>query len=84
MRGTDRQPIPNTPSYDRISRRNPNRFGAVLSALHGFWISRHPEGGEARRDTYSVILFNRTPQVSLLWAPRMLLLMVSTSDVHLR
>jgi hypothetical protein len=42
-----------------------NRLGAVYSALYSFWFSRHAattgsrQGVCARRDAYSVILFNR-------------------------
>ncbi|KAG8979571.1 hypothetical protein FRB94_011592 [Tulasnella sp. JGI-2019a] len=65
MRRNDRQPIPNTPSSAEISRYNPNRFGAVLSALYGFWLSRDSGTGGSRRDSYSVILFSGTTQVSI-------------------
>ena len=34
-----------------------NRLGAAYSALYGFWSARHARVG-ARRDAYSVILFN--------------------------
>jgi len=48
----------------RISRSANNRLGAVYSALYSFWSARHAavSGGRqtvgARRDAYSVILFN--------------------------
>ncbi|KAG8918942.1 hypothetical protein FRC02_002026 [Tulasnella sp. 418] len=57
----DRMPLPNTPSTSLIARYNNNRFGAVLSALHGFWISRSTTGS-ARRDAYSVIVFNASAE----------------------
>ncbi|KAG9024253.1 hypothetical protein FRB95_011741 [Tulasnella sp. JGI-2019a] len=58
MADDDRQPVPNTPSSALISRHNPNRFGAVLSALYGFWTSRETGIQGSRRDAYSVILFD--------------------------
>ena len=64
MSSSDRRPLPNTPAEDRIRSRTDNRLGAVYSALYGFWSSRHAvlTAGQctagARRDAYSVILFN--------------------------
>lgn len=57
----DRRPLPNTPASDRITQRSDNRFGAVLSSLYYFWSARAAAIGAqqgARRDSYSVILFN--------------------------
>ncbi|KAG9029001.1 hypothetical protein FRB95_005821 [Tulasnella sp. JGI-2019a] len=59
MAHTDKQPIKNTPWTAKIVQHNPNRFGAVLSAVYGFWNSRN---SDFRRDSYSVILFNSSPQ----------------------
>ncbi|QRW25749.1 cytochrome P450 family protein [Rhizoctonia solani] len=46
--------------YKLISESN-NRYGAVLSALHGFWLSREvvacSTATQARQDAYSVITF---------------------------
>ncbi|KAG8924163.1 hypothetical protein FRC02_010615 [Tulasnella sp. 418] len=53
----DRQPLANAPSSAVIMADNNNRFGAVLSALHGFWLSRWSINN-TRKDAYSVILFN--------------------------
>ncbi len=60
----DRLPLADSPATDRISLEANNRLGAVYSALHSFWSARHAavtSGQEtigARRDTYSVIMFN--------------------------
>ena len=63
----DLRPLPNTPVTPNISRYNDNRLGAVYSSLHGFWTSRHAalnaigqNAAIARRDAYSVILFDHT------------------------
>ena len=61
MRRQDRQPLPNTPVTPRIIARANNRYGAVLSSLHSFWIARAAViagSSAARRDAYSVILFD--------------------------
>jgi hypothetical protein len=67
---TDRCPLPDTPMSIRIQRVANNRLGAVYSALHNFWAARHTaitanhQGLGARRDAYSVILFDKiTKQV---------------------
>lgn len=63
MRRTDRQPLRNTPTSDKIIRSSNNRFGAVLSSLYGFWSARAAAvaGSQAaRRDSYSVILFDQS------------------------
>jgi uncharacterized protein with von Willebrand factor type A (vWA) domain len=63
MSHRDRRPLADTPAADRIRRFADNRLGAVYSALYGFWSSRHAAvtAGQqvtgARRDAYSVILF---------------------------
>ncbi|KAF8607201.1 hypothetical protein BDV93DRAFT_520086 [Ceratobasidium sp. AG-I] len=59
MAGQDKTPLPNTPISIRLRSSCNNRYGAVLSALHSFWISR--ESANARQDAYSVITFNTTP-----------------------
>ncbi len=70
MSKTDRRPLENAPATDRIRERADNRLGAVYSALYSFWSARHAAvtSGQqtigARRDAYSVILFNaRTKSV---------------------
>ena len=68
MSKTDRRPLENAPATDRIRERADNRLGAVYSALYSFWSARHAavtsgqqtESIGARRDAYSVILFNAT------------------------
>jgi hypothetical protein len=61
---TDRLPLADAPATDRIQRKANNRLGAVYSALYSFWSARHAavtsaqETTEARRDAYSVIMFN--------------------------
>jgi len=61
----DRQPLPGTPATSKITQRSNNRLGAVYSSLHAFWVSRHAalnatgsQAAVARRDAYSVILFD--------------------------
>jgi hypothetical protein len=64
MSNGDRQPLHNAPQTDRIRLRCNNRLGAVYSALYSFWSARHAAATanrqtiSARRDAYSVILFN--------------------------
>lgn len=62
----DRRPLPDAPASDRIRENADNRLGAVYSALYGFWSARHAvvtssqQAIGARRDAYSIILFDRT------------------------
>ncbi|SRR6266404_1857924 len=62
----DRRPLANAPATNRIRERADNRLGAVYSALYSFWSARDAAvtSGQqtigARRDAYSVILFNET------------------------
>ncbi len=63
----DRAPLQNTPVTASIQRTCNNRLGAVYSAVHAFWLSRHAAvtaNGQGRvqhrRDSYSVILFDHT------------------------
>jgi hypothetical protein len=64
MSSDDRLPLDDAPATDRIKQRANNRLGAVYSALYSFWLARHAavssgqETTEARRDAYSVIMFN--------------------------
>ena len=61
MGSTDRRPLPNTPATARIRARSDNRYGAVLSSLHGFWTARAAaiaNSNAARQDAYSVVLFD--------------------------
>ncbi|KAG8716525.1 hypothetical protein FRC09_015642 [Ceratobasidium sp. 395] len=59
----DKQPLANTPISARLKSTCNNRYGAVLSALYGFWYSRAPaqSGSQTRQDAYSVVTFNDTP-----------------------
>ncbi|KAF8685043.1 hypothetical protein RHS04_00827 [Rhizoctonia solani] len=61
MYGGDRRPLPDTPISTRLISESNNRYGAVLSALHGFWLSREvvacSTATQARQDAYSVITF---------------------------
>src|SRR5258706_16449117 len=64
---TDHRPLANTPMTQRVSSRHNNRYGAVLSALYGFWSSREVatrQGASSgiRQDAYSIILFDSTPE----------------------
>jgi hypothetical protein len=69
MKGTDRQPLPNSPVTRSITQRSNNRFGAVISSLHGFWTAREtavrgrPNAG-VRKDAYTIITFNSDASVS--------------------
>ena len=68
MRMTDHKPLPNTPMSQRVSSQHSNRYGAVLSALYGFWSSREvaTRQGTAsgtRQDSYSIVLFDHSPEV---------------------
>ncbi|KAH8979281.1 hypothetical protein EDB92DRAFT_1980226 [Lactarius akahatsu] len=62
----DRLPLADAPATDRIMQKASNRLGAVYSALYSFWSARHvavtsgQEINGARRDAYSVIMFNST------------------------
>ena len=64
MSSTDRGPLPDAPMTNRIRQFSNNRLGAVYSALYGFWSARHAavtvsrQATGARRDAYSVVLFN--------------------------
>ncbi|KAF9220065.1 hypothetical protein BS17DRAFT_739840 [Gyrodon lividus] len=62
MTSRDKRPIRDTPASARIISHSDNRFGAVLSSLYSFWLARdtamNADGRGARRDTYSVILFD--------------------------
>ena len=62
-------PLPATPVTPSILRSHSNRLGAVYLSLHGFWQSRRTaliasgsraqgQTASARKDAYSVILFN--------------------------
>jgi len=63
MSYNDRGPLANAPMTNRIRGPANNRLGAVYSALYGFWSARHAaviagrQTAGARRDAYSVILF---------------------------
>ncbi|CAE6456078.1 unnamed protein product [Rhizoctonia solani] len=62
MTCNDRYPLPNTPISARLTSNCNNRYGAVLSALYGFWLSRDTAAAasttQARQDAYSVITFD--------------------------
>ncbi|KAH8977864.1 hypothetical protein EDB86DRAFT_3157238 [Lactarius hatsudake] len=68
MSSTDQTPLPNAPGSDRITPKANNRLGAVFSSLYSFWIARQAtfdrnaqSGGGARKDAYSLILFDSVP-----------------------
>jgi hypothetical protein len=64
MSYNDRRPLPDAPMTIQIQQVADNRLGAVYSALYSFWFARQAAttgSGQAvcaRRDAYSVILFN--------------------------
>jgi len=65
MAGTDRRPLADAPVTDLIRQHADNRLGAVYSALYSFWSARSAavtagrRAAGARRDAYSVILFDK-------------------------
>jgi len=70
MSYSDHRPLANTPVSQRVSAHHNNRYGAALSALYAFWSSREvatrqgtPSG--ARQDSYSIVLFDDTPEILL-------------------
>jgi Mg-chelatase subunit ChlD len=71
MSSDDRRPLADAPMTDQIVRSANNRLGAVYSALYSFWFARHAavtvgrRAVGARRDAYSVILFNSTTKAVL-------------------
>lgn len=68
MELNDKRPLANTPVTQRISSIADNRLGAVYSALYSFWSARAnatSRTGGLRRDAYSVIMFDDTPQTCL-------------------
>ncbi|CAE6486977.1 unnamed protein product, partial [Rhizoctonia solani] len=67
MGSGDRTPLSNTPVTQLLRARCNNRYGAVLSALHGFWLSRETAQATAqpRQDAYSVVTFNNSPTTRL-------------------
>lgn len=66
MSSTDRGPLANAPATIQIIQRANNRLGAVYSALYSFWSARHAavtagqQNVGARRDAYSIVLFNES------------------------
>ncbi|KAG9090109.1 hypothetical protein FRC06_001223 [Ceratobasidium sp. 370] len=62
MYSSDRMPLPNTPISARLTASCNNRYGAVLSALYSFLLSREAAATsssiQARQDAYSVITFD--------------------------
>lgn len=65
MASTDRRPLADSPVTDLIRQHSDNRLGAVYSALYSFWsahsaaVTTGQRGAGARRDAYSIILFNK-------------------------
>ncbi|CUA74085.1 hypothetical protein RSOLAG22IIIB_10970 [Rhizoctonia solani] len=62
MANTDRRPLPDMPISARLISSCNNRYGAVLSALYGFWLSRDAVAllgaTQTRQDAYSIVTFN--------------------------
>ncbi|KEP46929.1 von willebrand factor type A domain protein, partial [Rhizoctonia solani 123E] len=67
MTDTDRLPLPNTPVSPRLVSSCNNRYGAVLSALYGFWLSRDAvalsAATQVRQDAYSIVTFNESATI---------------------
>jgi hypothetical protein len=62
------RPLGGTPVTARIQAAQNNCYGAVLSALYGFWAAREvaaTHGGTTRRDAYSIILEGTAPEVGI-------------------
>ncbi|KAF8306077.1 hypothetical protein DL93DRAFT_2172249 [Clavulina sp. PMI_390] len=62
------RPLAGTPVTARISAVNNNCYGAVLTALYGFWSARETaasHSGHIRRDAYSIILEGSAPETVL-------------------
>lgn len=60
------RPLAGTPVYGKIQAAQDNCYGAVLSALYGFWAARETaatHSGTVRRDAYSIILEGTAPEV---------------------
>jgi hypothetical protein len=71
MSYNDRRPLANAPVTTRISCTCDNRLGAVYSALYSFWSARQAaatssQQAGARRDSYSILLFNDTISTAIL------------------
>ncbi|KAF8341339.1 uncharacterized protein EI90DRAFT_2905822 [Cantharellus anzutake] len=61
MAERDRVPLAGQAATRQITNYNNNRYGAVLSAIYGFWTARAGASpGGIRRDAYSVVVFNDT------------------------
>ena len=61
------RPLSGTPVSSRIQAAQDNCYGAVLSALYGFWSARETaasHSGSIRRDAYSIILEGTAPEVT--------------------
>jgi hypothetical protein len=62
MMSGDWAPLPNTPISAHLIGVCNNRYGAVLSALYGFWLARNSAvyaySTQARQDACSVVTFN--------------------------
>ena len=68
MGSSDNRPLANSPVTQLIVQRQNNRFGAALSSLYSFCKAREEavrQGAAtgARRDAYSVILFDQQATV---------------------
>lgn len=60
------RPLTGTPVSARIQAAADNCYGAVLSALYGFWTARETaaaHSGTVRRDAYSIVLEGTAPEV---------------------
>ena len=70
MGDRDNRPLANSPVTQVITQKQDNRYGAVLTSLYSFCKAREEavrQGAAtgARRDAYSVILFNEQATVRL-------------------
>ena len=67
MKADHCRPLGGTPVTAMIQAAHDNCYGAVLSALYGFWTAREVAATRYeinRRDAYSIILEGRPPEVS--------------------
>ncbi|KAG9079434.1 hypothetical protein FRC06_007726 [Ceratobasidium sp. 370] len=62
MTDIDRRPLLNTPISSQLMANCNDRYGAVLSALYSFWLSRESatasSSTQMRQDAYSVVTFD--------------------------
>ncbi|CAE6371963.1 unnamed protein product [Rhizoctonia solani] len=88
MANTDRRPLPDMPISARLISSCNNRYGAVLSALYGFWLSRDAVAllgaTQTRQDAYSIVTFNHRATVNNVYFSDTQLLTFSNLQTRVR